>query len=67
MPTLPSHLTHISSSISQLTGLQRLTVRGANMLPELPDVFGAFSKLRELKLIGTSMVSNPESWFCNEQ
>lgn len=52
MPRMPSHLTSISSSVSQLTGLQHLTVRGADMLPELPDVFGALSRLQELKLIG---------------
>jgi hypothetical protein len=68
LPT--SRMTALSSSISRLTGLQHLTVRGANLLPELPDVFGALEKLQELRLIGelTRVLSQQYSatpvWFC---
>lgn len=50
--SLPAHLTTISPSISQLTALQHLTIRAANQLRQLPDVFGSLSSLRELNLIG---------------
>ena len=49
---LPSHLTHISSSIGALSLLQSLSIRGANQLQQLPDVFGGLGSLQELRLIG---------------
>lgn len=54
LPTLqlPSHLTRISSGISALSRLQHLTIRGANKLQELPDVFQELCSLEELRLIG---------------
>lgn len=48
----PARLTSISPNISQLTNLQHLTLRAANQLRQLPDVFGGLSSLQELRLIG---------------
>jgi hypothetical protein len=49
---LPAHLTSVSTSISQLTHLQHLTIRGANQMRLLPDVLGGLSSLLKLELIG---------------
>lgn len=49
---LPSHLTQISNNISCLTNLHHMTIRSANQLRTLPDVFGSFVRLQELKLVG---------------
>jgi Leucine-rich repeat (LRR) protein len=49
---LPARLTSLSTSISQLTNLQHLTIRGANQMRQLPDVLGGLSSLLKLELIG---------------
>jgi hypothetical protein len=54
---LPSHLTRFSNNISFLTSLQHITIRSANQLRSLPDVFGSFVRLRELKLVGECLVT----------
>lgn len=64
LPT--SRLTAISSHISCLTGLQRLTLRGANQLQALPDVFGALGKMQELRLIGEACTEKVWHWPVRE-
>jgi hypothetical protein len=54
---LPSHLTQISNNISCLASLQHITIRSANQLRSLPDVFGSFVRLQELKLVGECLVT----------
>lgn len=64
LPT--SRLTSISSHMSCLKGLQRLTLRGANQLQALPDVFGALGKLQELRLIGEACTEKVWLWPVGE-